>query len=60
MAILLGDNPITEKIVEVKENEVKSYNDKMAEFANEYLFSSNEDVLKRYMLKSQFATSTKF
>lgn len=49
VAILLGDTPITEKIVEVKENGVKSYNDKMAEFANEYLFSSNEDVLKRYM-----------
>lgn len=48
MAVLLGETQITEKIVEVQENEVKKYNDKMADFADDFLFSSNENVLKRY------------
>ena len=49
MAVLLGETQITEKVVEVQENEVKKYNDKMAGFAGDFLFSSNENVLKRYI-----------
>ena len=49
MDVLLGETQITEKIVEVQENEVKKYNDKMADFADDFLFSSNENVLKRYI-----------
>ena len=48
-AVLLGETQITEKVVEVQENEVKKYNDKMAGFAGDFLFSSNENVLKRYI-----------
>ncbi len=49
VAVLLGETQITEKVVEVQENEVKKYNDKMADFADDFLFSSNENVLKRYI-----------